>query len=233
VVASKGLAKACKKFGVLFLDENTVVDGVHNELIDHQRWGWYFQQILKLGIAWREDNSHYLVVDADTVFLRPLRFMSSHGRSFYDVSNEYHPPYFETFERLLGFAPIREHSFITHHMVFRCDKVRQMCSAFRPDPVWWKNIVDCLAPGLQNKSRSQFSEYETYGHWMQVVSPEDMAKRDLRWRNVADHPSARRIARYAREYDFVSFQEYLREERRLSQPWRVYLSGLKRKILDA
>lgn len=232
VIAAARHVALCRRVGAAWVDEDEIVPGVRHDSFAAPRWGWYFQQILKLGVAWMEGDGHYLTVDADTVFLRPVRFVSEQGQACCVPAHEFHPPYFETFERLLGFAPLREFSFIAHHMVFRGDLVREMCAAFEPRGQWWEKIAGCLEPRAPHYSRSQFSEYETYGHYVARFHPGEMIVRPLRWRNVADFPSRRRIERLAREYDFVSFQEYLRTERRLSRPWRVMLSNAKRGVLD-
>jgi hypothetical protein len=232
VIAGPGLAALCRRLDVLFLDEDDVVPGVKHDTLGNPRWGWYFQQILKLGIAWLEQDEYYLVVDADTVFLHQVRFLSASGLPLYTPASEYHLPYFTSFERLLGFKPQREASFIAHHMVFQCDLVKEMCSAFGPNPLWWRNIVDCMEPKPPDFSDSRFSEYETYGHYVQKEHPGLLTLRSLRWRNVAEMPSKRRLRRLARDYDFVSFQEYLRTERRLSRPWRVFLSNVKKRVLS-
>ncbi len=232
VLAGQDLAASCLGLGVRFLDEDDIVPGVRHDLFASPRWGWYFQQILKLGIAWIEEEVHYLVVDADTVFLHPVRFLSPDGIPLYTPAWEYHAPYFMSFARLLGFTPQRKASFIAHHMVFQCDLVREMCAAFRPHPVWWQNVVDCLEPSPPDYSKSQFSEYETYGHYVQTIHPGVLSQRTLRWRNVGEMPSRRRLERLARDYDFISFQEYLRVEQQLSRPWRVFLTNIKRRALQ-
>jgi len=232
VIASAKCAPLCRSLGVNWIDEDRVVPGVRHDTYAATRWGWYFQQILKLGVAWLEREDYYLVVDADTVFLNPVRFFSDEGQPIYTTARESHAPYFETFERLLGFSPQRGASFIAHHMVFRCDRVREMCAAFRPDPVWWRNIADCLEPRPPQFSLSQFSEYEMYGHYIQNMHSSELIRRSLRWRNIAEPPSRRRVKRFTKDFDFISFQEYLRTERRLSRPWRVFLSKIKRRALQ-
>jgi hypothetical protein len=222
----------CHRLAVSWVDEDSVVPGVAHASFREPRWGWYFQQILKLGVAWVEREDCYLVVDADTVFVRPVRFFSEDGRTCFATASEHHEPYFETFERMLRCKPCNTMSFIAHHMVFHCARVREMCSAFGPDPLWWRNIAACLEPRAPHFSRSQFSEYETYGNYVAARYPDRILIRPLRWRNLDVRPSRRQVRRFAGEYDFVSFQEYLRTERRLSRPWRVMLSRIKHRALE-
>lgn len=216
--------------GARFLDEDKVIEGVDSGTLCHPRWGWYFQQLLKLGIAFRDAPEHYLVVDADTVFLNPVPFMTSEGRPYYTRASEFHPPYFWAFERLLGFSASREYSFVAHHMVFRSQYVREMCERFRPETPWWRNVVSLVQPQPPWNSLSQFSEYETYGYYLKACHPDELTLRDLRWRNSDRLPTGRLLTRLRRDLDYCSFQAYLREERRLSRPWRVWLSRLRRRL---
>lgn len=232
VIAPKEAQTIVKKLPVVFIDENKVVNGAHSNSVNHPRWGWYFQQILKLGIAWIEQSSYYLVVDADTVFLNPVSFFNTDGRPYYTQAWEFHEPYFEVFEHLLGFRPLRENSFIAHHMIFRTDYVREMCLAFKPLNPWWKNIAKLVKPQPPWNSNSQFSEYETYGHYIKTCHPEEMIIRQLRWRNSHELPSRRELDRLARDLDFCSFQDYLRDEHRLSRPWRLKLQRIKQTLLS-
>src|ERR1700679_2147205 len=58
--------------------------------------GWYFQQFLKLQFAFVEPaDDFYLIWDADTIPLRPMRFFDSSGRMLLTKAMEYHTPYFE------------------------------------------------------------------------------------------------------------------------------------------
>jgi len=231
VMAAKSLWPRVRRLGVSFVDEDQVVDGVRHDSVSHPRWGWYFQQIIKLGVAWMETEDYYLCLDADMVFLNPVEFFAPDGAPLLTEAWEMNPAYFDTFHRLLGFEADRQCSFIAHHMVFDGRRVREMCMAFRPHTPWWANIVDCVQPRPPWNSGSQFSEFETYGHYLKAVHPEEARTRRLRWRNVDVLPSRRVIRRLQKDYDMCGFQAYLREERRLSRPWRVWLARVKRAAL--
>jgi hypothetical protein len=233
VIAKNDLRPQFERLSVSFMDEDRVVDGVRHDSVAHPRWGWYFQQIIKLGVAWHETDDYYLLVDADTVFLNLVPFFTAGGRPLYTEAWEYHQPYLDVFERLLGFKPNREYSFVAHHMVYRGRYVKEMCESFRPHSLWWRNIVDYVEPQPPWNCLSQFAETETYGHYIKARHPEEVNVRRLRWRNVVGYPSRRQIRKLRVDNDFCSFQHYLRESHRLSRPWRVFLSRLKKLILCA
>ena len=232
VITKESLRPVLKHLAVEFMDENHIIEGVRHDTHTHWRWGWYFQQILKLGIAWVETDDYYLTVDADTVFLNPASFFNSSGRPLYTVGWEFHQPYFDVFERLLGFPAQRDHSFIVHHNVFNRHYVQEMCEAFRPKRPWWRNVLDYVEPCPPWNSRSQFAEPEMYGHYIKARHPEELNIRNLRWQNVRGYPTRGAIRRLQPNYDFCSFQHYLRDEYRLSRPWRVFLTRIKHGLLQ-
>ena len=63
---------------------------------NNDRNGWYLQQLLKFyagniipGILKR-----YLIIDCDTHFLKPTKFITDDGKHIFTTGSEYHIPYF-------------------------------------------------------------------------------------------------------------------------------------------
>ena len=80
VVCNRKCKLDVERVGATFVDEESVVEGLDISSFSHWRWYWYFQQILKLGMADKVDTDYYLVVDSDTVFLREVSFFNDRGR---------------------------------------------------------------------------------------------------------------------------------------------------------
>jgi hypothetical protein len=207
VVASRGSRQDVERTDAIFVDEDSVVESLTASFHPSQRWGWYFQQILKLGMADRVDTDYYLVVDADTVFLRRVTFFNDDGKPLYATSTEYCQAYFDVFEHLLGFIANREYSFITNHMVFHRDIVKEMRSSFRGAVPWYMCIVKYVEPQAPWYSEAQFSEYETYGHYIKAFHPDELNVRPLRWRTVDCLPTEGLRKKFAKLYDFCTFHE--------------------------
>jgi hypothetical protein len=208
VVAGHTCREAAQRVGAVFVDEDTVVPGLTARSYD-AGWGWYFQQILKLAIADRIESDYYVVVDADAVFLRPVDLFNAAGRPLYATGIEYHAPYFGVFRELLGFEAHREHSFIAHHMVFNRRLVQEMRARFSPEKPWYANVVRYRLPRAPWDCKQQFSEYETYGHYLKAVHPEELHVRPLRWTNVPLAPSPELLRRLRRRFDFCAFHEHM------------------------
>lgn len=208
VIGSGASKPLVEKHSIEFVDEDTVVPGLAFSSYSDKRWGWYFQQILKLGIADRIKTSHYLAVDADTVFLKKTALFSASGKPLYATSEsiEHHKPYFEGFERLLGFSARREYSFVVHHMLFNKQRVIEMRELFAGGPPWHDAIIRRMEQGLP------FSEYETYGHYLKRNYPDDFELRELRWSDIWVLPTPLLIRRLSTHYDFCSFHAHYREK---------------------
>lgn len=115
-----------ERLGAEFVDEDTVIPDLRFSSISGDRWGWYFQQILKLGIADRIKTDYYLIVDADAVFMKKVPLFSAAGKPLYATDNHIYDPYFKTFESLLGFSVEPKFSFIVHHMLFNTRRIIEM-----------------------------------------------------------------------------------------------------------
>ena len=85
--------------GCITIDEKSypftidTVDKLHGKTDSN---GWYLQQLLKLyaGTVIPGILKRYLVIDCDTFFLRPVRFIEG-GKCLYMHGSEYHKPYFD------------------------------------------------------------------------------------------------------------------------------------------
>jgi hypothetical protein len=211
VVCSQESRQFVESTDAIFFDEDRVVEGLTVQSFPHERWGWYFQQILKLGMADWVESDYYLVVDSDTVFFRDVALFNLQGNPLYAVGKEYHKPYFDVFERLLGFSANREYSFLAHHMVFNKHIVREMRERFPEDP-WHLSIIRYVEPQSPWHSLSQFSEYEIYGHYIKILHPDEVNLRPLKWIDITLKPSSRLFQRLSRYYDYCSLHAYLRED---------------------
>ena len=170
------------------------------------RTGWIYQQLLKFyapfvipGIS-----QNVLILDADTVFLKPVKFQAQSGAALFNPSPEYYPPYFEHAYRVIpGFRKVFAHySGVSHHMLFqRCvleDLFQIIKKTHKAEP--WialiKNIdkKDLFGSGL--------SEYEIYFNF--VFSHDNQVQiRPLKW---VESGNLKKLQEYKDAgYDYVSF----------------------------
>ncbi len=130
--------------------------------------GWYYQQFLKMQYAFVCSDKYYMVWDGDTIPCKELiMFQPESGKPYLDLKLEHHPEYFETMSVILpGFRKVIERSFISEHMLFRCDIMKHLISDIEandniPGTRFWEKIINAI-PESKIQS-SAFSEFETYG----------------------------------------------------------------------
>lgn len=168
------------------------------------RNGWYLQQLLKLyaGIVIPELSDIYLVIDADTFFLRPTRFFDG-NTPLYNTGDEYHPPYFEHMARLHPSLVRRSvRSGICHHMLFNKNIVIELMSlVVDDDRPFWVKMLECVDPAQMEGSA--MSEYELYITYILGRHSDKFRFRQLNWTNTTV------INGLDMNYDYVSCHWYL------------------------
>ena len=228
---------------VVLLDENEFIPGVTLAALKviplarfSQGPGWYFQQLLKFQFAFQKpEDDHYLIWDADTVPLRPIQFFDEQGRMLLTKAQEFHQPYFLTYEKILGRPAQREFSFIAQHMVIQKSVLRELVGEVEKhcpgEESWaWK-----IMRNLGGEGSNRFSEFETYGHFLKEKYPHRAVFRELPWlrRGASEcgrNPSPAALAKLSQQYYFASFEDSENLYRRTGRKVRDWLRKLERKI---
>jgi hypothetical protein len=125
--------------------------------------GWVLQQFIKFNASAVVATSDYLVVDADTVFLRPQGFFWG-GKSVLRYADQYELLYNRSLELVFGHPRRFPVSFVTHHMLFNAALVKELLHLIeqRFGCPWWEAILQEVDKGHP----ISFSEYELYGHFL-------------------------------------------------------------------
>lgn len=165
---SRPIQAVCAEKGCVFVDEDSVLPITKKDVNyvchdGYDRSGWLFQQFLKLSGDKLSSQSYYLVVDSDTVFIRPQTFLAD-GRVIFNCSDEYHLPYFDIYRKLLHEKARCPVSFISHQMLFETKKLGELKVRIEQntDVVWYQAIIKYI----DRKTWSGHSEYETYGQFL-------------------------------------------------------------------
>jgi hypothetical protein len=179
------------------------------------RTGWYFQQLAKWAVRKCSTTPDYFVVDADTVLTRKMRVVSQ-GRYVLGRAEQYNEPYFRTIEKLLGFYPPRQRSFIVDYMILSVSCVDDLIGKIEqrvPGKKWHEIIVDAIDPNV----KSSFSEFETYGRYMSKFHADRILSVDVRKWTLARKKSIGRLFDRARacwrRVDSISYHDYIGKER--------------------
>ncbi len=193
--------------GCITIDEKifpftkTTVETIHGKL---DRNGWYLQQLLKLyaGIVIDGILERYLVIDADTLFLKPIFFIEN-DKCLYNYGNEYHIPYFKHMIQLdENFTKVfKDKSGICHHMMFETKYVKEIFNIIESKHndffynVFLKKVTDLNGSGA--------SEYEIYFNYMIKYHSDKIIIRPLKWKNIGNFYNIH-------NFDYVSYHHHSR-----------------------
>lgn len=123
--------------------------------------GWLLQQFIKLNAANHVPTQFYLVLDSDTIFLRPQTFFHQ-GKAVLRYSDQYELLYNASLELIFGHRKRFPVSFVTHHMLLNREWVPGLLKDVerRFSKSWWEAILQEVDKG----HLISFSEFELYGN---------------------------------------------------------------------
>jgi L-rhamnose mutarotase len=209
---------------IIIIDEKTfpfTIKDVEKYHSKYDRNGWYLQQLLKLyaGLVIPGILERYLVIDADTYFLKPTIFVED-NKCLYNTGSEYHIPYFQ---HMLKLYPSMEkqiqESGICHHMIFEKNYINQLFAMVEEYnntnnnsdnyQYFWQIFLEKVNPehyGMTYINMSGASEYELYFNYMLKYNKEKITVRKLEWANVSNDPNNYTLSKY----NYVSWHSYMR-----------------------
>ncbi|MBT5492699.1 hypothetical protein HOK00_10915 [bacterium] len=161
------ILKFCHDRGVVFIDELDVL-GFGKDYIEYNvnsldRSGWLFQQLLKLSGEHFTSLEDYLVIDSDTIFVNNNCFIEGKKYIFL-ASEEWHQPYFDSFEDMFGYNAPTKLSLTSHMMIFNHNKLKKMKAELekKHNKNWFDIYISTVSP----EEQSCISDYDTYANWM-------------------------------------------------------------------
>ncbi|MFS0839081.1 DUF6492 family protein [Paenibacillus sp. 1P03SA] len=169
---SPRIKKLCKVKKCKFVHENSVLPLTKKDIrYRSKRWdrsGWLYQQLLKLNGDKICGNRYFLVTDADTVLIRPHRFLEN-GKQVFFTRNWSHTEYFRIHAKLLGQKATSRPSYVNHYMLYdkvKLSRLKKAISARHKMP-WYRAILK----NLNTAKQFGFSEFETYGNFVHARYP--------------------------------------------------------------
>jgi hypothetical protein len=164
---NKEIRLLAAKLGCKFVHEDAVLPTKEIK----KYGGWFIQQFLKLNADSIVENEHYLVVDADTILIRPVIFVLKDNtylvNTHWDCSTERK----KVSAIILGNKKVFLYDFVTHHMFFSKKILKNMKDHIekRFHKRWDLAIMDMFAKE-NDEFRSGFSEYDLYATYLTEFS---------------------------------------------------------------
>lgn len=193
--------------GCIMIPENIfpfTLETIGEYNIKRDRCGWYLQQLLKLyaGFIIPEILDKYLVLDADTFFLKPTMFYKE-GKCLYNYGVERNVPYFTHMQKLHPDLKRMDlyKSGICHHMMLETKYVSEL---FEMVETAHNDIFyNIFLKNVDIHENSGASEYEIYFNYMYYKHPTEIILRKLNWANVTK-------LFFSYKFDYVSYHWYHR-----------------------
>jgi len=131
------------------------------------RTAWILQQLLKLYAVFIIPDilETVLIIDSDTIFLKPTTFINNDNKKLYCTATENHTPYFVHMNKL---NPVLERvqncSGIVHHMIFEKRILIKLFESVKNihNEDFWISFLKCIT----NANIPCASEYEIYFNYI-------------------------------------------------------------------
>lgn len=208
------------KYNVRLIDEEQIIANrkeleaiAEQQFTCEYRFGWYYQQFLKIGFALSTySKDYYLIWDSDTFPLNQLSFISQ-DKMIFTPKNEYHEAYFKTMQALIGYGKETDYSFIAEHMIISVPIMQELIHKIEasniPGDSWPIKIINATPADDPNG----FSEFETYGTYFHHNYPDKFITRELRTFREGGSMysrgvSRRKLSKLSDKYDTISLESW-------------------------
>lgn len=175
------------------------------------RCGWYFKQLMNFYSAFIVPNisTNILILDADTIFLKPVAFVDDKERMLHAPGTENYSAYFEHMNKLLPGLKrvVPKYSGISHHMLFQVPILKDLFKLVENHhkTEFWKAYCKCVDP--KEIALSGSADYEIYFNFV-LMRTKQIKIRPLKWKNIS---KISLLDDYKKgNYDFVSWHSYIR-----------------------
>jgi hypothetical protein len=147
------------------------------------RYGWYLQQFFKIEALTNSHSDRLVIWDADCVPVGDILLFDSRGMPVYMTAGEFHTPYFQMIERLLGIPRVQSNSFVIPGFPILKSWVNDVISAIEnrnKGQKWFHAILSHTDFDLM----SGFSETETLGTWVANAYPDQWSLQNISWERL-------------------------------------------------
>jgi hypothetical protein len=189
--------------GITVVQEDIFPFKMHNLQKFGNRAGWYLQQLLKLYAPIILNLDKFVILDADTIILKPIHFFQE-DKICFNTGTECHIPYFEHIKRVLPLEKQSNKSGICHLMPMKRNIVENLISKVESahNKPFWQVMVD----NVEHKHYylSGMSEYELLFNFTLKHHSDECIIKNLKWKNIS------KISQITSELDYASNHWYMR-----------------------
>jgi hypothetical protein len=147
------------------------------------RAGWYFQQLLKIYAPIILNLDKFVIIDSDTIILKPNDFFKDNKINF-NIGSEYHVPYFEHMKKVIDLDKQINVSGICHLMPMKKFIVEDLILKVEimHQKTFWKVMIENV--DSNHYFKSGMSEYELLFNFTIKYHPSEFIINPLKWANL-------------------------------------------------
>jgi hypothetical protein len=167
-----------------YIPEKAIVSSEVIDLINKNRpdkFGWILQQVLVASYIMNAKSEFILVVDADTVILRPKIWVDRHSTQLLMPTQELHQPYYNFLRASSDVYINPKNSFMSHHLLIQS---KIFCEIFE---IFNGSILFALQKAFAFSSSTEQSpfdlKYEIYSQYLLLKYPEKIEL--TKWGNLS------------------------------------------------
>jgi len=162
---------------------------------------WYHQQFLKMSYSRICEKEYYLLWDSDTIPIKHIN-MFDNKNPIFDMKDEHHSAYFKTLQCLMPNLHFSRQSYISEHMIIKTEYMNNLLDKIENNNdilgnFFWEKII--MSIDLKDLTKSGFSEFETYGNYVDTIFPK--VYRHRRW------SSNRHMSKYFESIENLSIRD--------------------------
>ena len=182
---------ACKRLMIDFkcqaeiVDESDLISQKHFEKLTTvfgSRNKWILQQLLKVQGVLTSKSDAVLILDSDTVLLRPRPWFSSTGHQILMPTMEYNKSYYEFLQKLNISELVPKYSFISHHMLMQPKILSHLLDSL--DLLKIDAFINYICDNANTDVQSPVCvEYELYGQYLYKTEPKEYFLEQ--WSNIS------------------------------------------------
>ena len=153
--------------------------------IDEDRNKWYVQQLIKLYAFTKipKLTDDYLVVDADTIFCKPIEFINEEGKYYFQTGKISQDliSYFHHMNAMHPSLKSTGYNFIHHQMIFnkhRLQELFRLVEDYHDKKPFWRVFLENIKHYYYNGA----SEYQIYATFMYIHHPDKVLLRNLKYK---------------------------------------------------
>jgi hypothetical protein len=173
------------------------------------RRNWVVQQLVKVAVVLQSEAPGVLILDADTMLLKPRTWLTRRGVQVLTPTMEWHQDYYNFLRTVCPPSwPEPRYSFVPHHMLMQPEVLRSVMTQIGLGGL--HDLAEALGCEADYANQSMFCiEYELYAQGMLATRPEDVAL--AKWSNIGARRAPDLIAHpeATGNYMSVSLHHYL------------------------